>query len=232
MKTVGIIGGMSFESSILYYETMNRIVRERLGGLQSLPILMTSVNFAPYAKLQEQEDWRAIGTALQKEARRLEDAGADMIVMATNTMHTAADTISEGLTVPFIHIGEVTADEINEKGYQRVALLGTRFTMEQPFYREKLIQKGIDVLIPNEEDRRYIHDAVFHELCMGQFKDVTKSGFLDIIDRLIHDGAEAIVLGCTEIPLLIHDGDTPVPVINTSDIHAKAAVAFALEKDQ
>lgn len=232
MKTIGMIGGMSWESSALYYQTMNRGARDALGGLHSLPVLMSSVDFAPYAKLQEQEEWETIGRDLQKEAKRLEAAGAEVILLATNTMHTVADQITDGLSVPFIHIGDATAEEVKAEGLQRVALLGTRFTMEQPFYREKLEGAGIDVMIPEEDDRLFIHEAIFNELCVGQLNLDTKAAFLEIIDRLVKKGAEGIVLGCTEIPLLIQDDDASVPVFNTSDIHARAAVAFALQDNQ
>ncbi|AOM81481.1 aspartate/glutamate racemase family protein [Salisediminibacterium beveridgei] len=231
MKTVGIIGGMSFESSTLYYETMNRLVRDHRGGLHSLPILLSSVDFEPYARLQENGNWAAIGDALHEEAKRLETAGAEVIVLATNTMHAAADRITEDLEVPFIHIGEATAQAVKAKGMKRIALLGTRFTMEYAFYREKFEEVGIEVMIPGDADRAYIHQAVFKELCLGTLNPDTKHSFLQIIDQLVDDGAQGIVLGCTEIPLLIGDDDANVPVFNTSDIHAKAAVAFALDEN-
>lgn len=227
MKPIGLIGGMSWESTVSYYEAMNRLVRTRKGGLHSLPVYMASVDFAPYARMQKEGAWDEIGRQLNQEALRLEQAGAKAIVLATNTMHAVADEIASGLSIPFLHIGDAAAKKIASGGLQTVGLLGTSFTMEQPFYHERLNENGIQTLIPSEKDRAFIHDAIFTELCMGVLEHDTKQRFLAIMEKLRQDGAEGIVLGCTEIPLLIKEGDTDMPLFNTPEIHAEEAVTFA-----
>lgn len=227
MKPIGLIGGMSWESTISYYEAMNRLVRKQIGGLHSLPVYMASVDFAPFARMQKEGQWAEIGRQLNREARRLEQAGAKAIVLATNTMHAVAGDISKDLSIPFLHIGDAAARKISSEGLNTVGLLGTGFTMEQPFYHDRLRAHGIGTLIPSDEDRTFIHDAIFTELCMGVLNQDTKQRFLVIMDRLRQKGAQGIVLGCTEIPLLINAEDTDMPLFNTPEIHAEAAVAFA-----
>lgn len=230
MKTMGLIGGMSWESSIEYYRIINETVKERLGGLHSCKSLMYSVDFAEIETLQRQGKWEEATVMMVDAAKRLEKGGAGFIIICTNTMHLMADEIERQVSIPLLHIADATAERLKTRGIQRVGLLGTRFTMEKDFYRGKLIEKhGLDVLIPPEEEREQVHRIIYDELCLGEIKAPSKDTYEQIITRLFQDGAEGIILGCTEIGLLVKDGDSPIPLFDTTRIHATAAVDFALE---
>ncbi|MFB5678191.1 aspartate/glutamate racemase family protein [Paenibacillus terreus] len=229
MKTIGLIGGMSWESSALYYQIINQCVKEKLGGHHSAKSLMYSVDFQEIKELQHQNRWDEAANILIHGARSLQAGGADCIVICTNTMHKLADEVSEAVEIPLLHIAEPTARLIVQAGIKKVALLGTRFTMEQEFYKAKLTEDyGLQVLIPNEADRQSVHDIIYNELCLGQVRAESKQVYLDIIGRLVQEGAEAVILGCTEITLLIQQADCPIPVYDTTRIHAEAAVEFAV----
>ena len=230
MKTMGLIGGMSWESSIGYYRIINETVKERLGGLHSCKSLMYSVDFAEIETLQRQGKWEEATAMMVDAAKRLEKGGAGFIIICTNTMHLMADEIERQVSIPLLHIADATAERLKARGIQRVGLLGTRFTMEKDFYRGKLIEKhGLDVLIPPEEEREQVHRIIYDELCLGEIKAPSKDAYEQIITRLFQEGAEGIILGCTEIGLLVKDGDSPIPLFDTTRIHATAAVDFALE---
>jgi aspartate racemase len=228
MKTIGLIGGMSWESSLEYYRVMNEAVKNRLGGLHSARILMNSVDFAPLRELMCAGDWTAVGDALADAARTLEDAGAELMVIGTNTMHKVAPRVEGAVSTPLIHIADATAEAARAGGFSRVALLGTIFTMEDDFYVGRLRDHGFDVLVPGAEDRRLVDRVIFDEMCKGLFLDPSRVEFLRIIADLAARGAEAVVLGCTEIGLLVRPGDTDVPTLDTCRIHAEKAVAAAL----
>ncbi|WP_028537032.1 aspartate/glutamate racemase family protein [Paludibacterium yongneupense] len=228
MKSIGLIGGMSWESSTLYYQIINREVARRLGGLHSARFIMNSLDFANIAAMQRAGDWDGMTGILATAARGLEANGADCILIGTNTMHKVAPEVAAAVNVPLLHIADVTAEAIVRSGIDRVALLGTCFTMEQPFYRERLAARGIECLIPDESQRKEIHRVIFEELCRGEILDSSRRTFLQIIDELAAQGAAGVVLGCTEIPLLIGAGDTSLPVFDTTELHALAAVDFAL----
>ena len=229
MKTIGLLGGMSWESTIEYYRLLNETVKAELGGLHSAKILMYSVDFEELVALKHKGDWGTIGRLLAKAAARLEIGGADCILLATNTMHKVADNISMSAKIPLIHIADATADAIKQQGIQRVGLLGTRFTMEESFYKDRLIhQHGLAVQVPNSEARSLVHDVIYDELCLGKIRDSSRDRFRAIIANLIASGAEAIILGCTEIGLLVRPTDSTVPLFDTTVIHAKAAVEWAM----
>jgi len=229
MKTMGLIGGMSWESSIEYYRIINETVKERLGGLHSCKSLMYSVDFAEIEALQHRGEWDKATVMMVDAAKRLEKGGADFIIICTNTMHLMADEIEKQVSIPLLHIADATAEGLKAHGIQRVGLLGTRFTMEKDFYRGKLIEKhGLDVLIPPEKEREQVHRIIYDELCRGEIKAPSKDVYEQIITRLFQEGAEGIILGCTEIGLLVKDGDSPIPLFDTTRIHATAAVDFAL----
>jgi aspartate racemase len=230
MKTIGLLGGMSWESSIEYYRIINQAVQERLGGLHSARSLMYSVDFAPVAELQAAGRWAEAGELLGGAARQLERGGADFIVLCTNTMHRVAAEIQAALTIPLLHIADPTARAIKAAGLRTVGLLGTRFTMEQDFYTGRLIENyGLDVRIPEQADREIIHRVIYEELCLGRINPASKQHYLEIMQRLIAAGAEGIILGCTEIDLLIKPGDSAVPLFDTTALHAIAAVEYALD---
>ena len=230
MKTIGLLGGMSWESSIEYYRIINQAVQERLGGLHSARSLMYSVDFAPVAELQAAGRWAEAGELLAGAARQLERGGADFIVLCTNTMHRVAAEIQAALTIPLLHIADPTARAIKAAGLRTVGLLGTRFTMEQEFYTGRLIENyGLDVRIPDQADREIIHRVIYEELCLGRIEPASKQHYLEIMQRLIAAGAEGIILGCTEIDLLIKPGDSAVPLFDTTALHAIAAVEHALK---
>lgn len=203
MKTIDLIGGMSWESTTLYYQTMNRAVAERLGGLNSARIVLTSVNFAEIAAMQHAGLWLQMANLLTQHARQLEKAGADCILIGTNTMHRVAPEVQREIKVPLLHIADAAAAAIRARGLRKVGLLGTRFTMEQPFYTEHLASYGIETEIPNETDRSEVHRIIFDELCQGKILDYSRHALLRIADRLAEQGAEGLILGCTEIPLLL-----------------------------
>ncbi len=231
MKTIGLIGGMSWESSQVYYQLVNEAVRDRLGGLHSAKCILYSVDFAQIEELQDAGKWEEAGEHMADAARSLEAAGADLIILCTNTMHKLADYILGATTLPFVHIADATASKIKADGHRRVGLLATRFTMEQDFYTGRLRDThGLEVLTPDEEGRQTVHAIIYEELCRGVIREESKQAYVKIVADLIEAGAEAIILGCTEIGLLISQADCTVPVYDTTQIHAIAAVEAALEK--
>jgi aspartate racemase len=227
MKTIGLIGGTTWVSTLDYYRAMNEGVNHRLGKWHSAKLLLYSVDFQEY-KPDEHTDWLANGKKLGAIARRLQDAGADCILLGANTMHLMADTVTAFIDVPLIHVVTETAKTLRDNNISTVALLGTRFTMEQPFYREKLLASGITPLIPSVQDREYLHNIIFEELGKDIFRDETRQRFVGIIHELMAQGAQGVILGCTEFPLLVKQKDSPLPLFDTVAIHAAAAVEFAL----
>jgi len=231
MKTIGLIGGMSWESSLEYYRILNLTVKEKLGGFHSSKCVMYSVNFEEIEKLQHKGEWSELTDLMINAAQKLEKAGADCVVICTNTMHKMAPEVESNISIPLIHIVDVTAEEIKKKGQKKVGLLGTRFTMEQEFYKGRLIHKhGIDVIIPDEEQRKIVHNILYDELVQGKINESSKNRFKDIIESLESRGAEGIILGCTEIPLLVKQKDYDIPLYDTTTIHARAAVEWALKE--
>ncbi len=229
MKTIGLLGGMSWESTIEYYRLLNETLRAELGGLHSAKILMYSVDFEELVVLKHKDDWGEIGRLLAAAALSLESAGADCLLLATNTMHKVADTIARSTTIPLLHIADATAVEIKRQGVSRVGLLGTRFTMEESFYKDRLIhQHGLAVQVPNAEDRQLVHNVIYDELCLGIIRPESRDRFRKIIQNLIDSGAEAVILGCTEIGLLIKLEDSAAPLFDTTAIHASSAIQWAL----
>jgi aspartate racemase len=229
MKTIGLLGGMSWESSIEYYRIVNEGVRKKCGGLHSAKIVMYSVDFEPVEKMQHEGRWAAATEVLVDAAQRIERAGADFLVICTNTMHKLADDLQKSIGIPILHIADATAAKIVDAGLATVGLLATNFTMEEDFYKERLTEKhGLRVLVPDERDRAAVHRVIYDELCVGQIRSESREQYLTIIDRLIERGAQAIILGCTEIGLLVKPEDLDVPVFDTTDIHARAAVEKAL----
>ena len=229
MKTIGMIGGMSWESSLEYYRIVNEAVKEKLGGFHSAPCILYSVDFALVEALQHRGDWAELTRSMIGAARRLERAGADFVIICTNTMHLMADEVQEAISIPVLHIVDVTAEAIKANGQTRVGLLGTKFTMEQDFYRGRLKEKhGLDVLIPGSDERQIVHDILYSELCMGEIKELSKGKFKGIIHSLVDRGAQGVILGCTEIPLIVSQEDYEIPVYDTTKLHALAAVEFAL----
>lgn len=228
MKTIGLLGGMSWESTAGYYRAINEGVRDRLGGLHSAKIVMVSVDFEPVERLQHAGDWEGTAKILVDGARRVQDAGADFLLICTNTMHKVAPEIEAAIQIPLIHIADATADVLVDKGIRTVGLLGTGFTMEQAFYRERLSDNyGLEVLIPEPEDRELVHKVIYQELCAGVVDTESRKAYLRIIDDLATRGAEAVILGCTEIGMLVSQSDTPVPLVDTTAVHARAAVDYA-----
>jgi aspartate racemase len=229
MQTIGLIGGMSWESSAEYYRIINQETNRRLGGVHSAQCLMFSVDFDEIKHLQHEGDWERLADFMKEAAVRLERGGASFIVVCTNTMHRLADAISAAVNIPLLHIADPTAERIKAAGFQRIGLLGTAFTMEQDFYKGRLQQHhGLDVIVPDEEDRRIVHEIIYRELVLGQVKAESRQAYREIIARLIERGAQAIILGCTEIMLLVKDEDSAVPLFDTTTIHALAAVDRAL----
>jgi len=229
MKRIGLLGGMSWESSVEYERLINQGVRERLGGTASGDLIIRSYNFAEIEELQERDDWARAGEILAGDAVWMEAAGAEAIVLCTNTMHKVADTIEAAIDIPLIHIADATATAVHAADIRRVAVMGTRYTMEQAFYVDRLARRGLDVMIPDEPDRTTIHDIIFEELVRGEIVAGSKRRYLDAVDRLVERGAEGVIAGCTEIELLIGPDDVPVPFFPTTAIHAAAAVEFALD---
>jgi aspartate racemase len=227
MKTIGLLGGMSWESSVLYEELINTGVRARLGGVHSADLLIKSYDFATIEALQAAGDWDAAGELLAADATRLVTAGAELIVLCTNTMHRVSDVIEEAIDVPFVHLADATARAVKAKGLTTVGLLGTRFTMEQDFYRNRLESHGLQVLTPSKEEQTIVHDVIYNELVKGELNRSSREEYLDIIDRLSAAGAEGVIAGCTEIELLIGEDDVFVPFFPTTQIHADAAVEAA-----
>jgi aspartate racemase len=230
MKTIGLIGGMSWESSVVYYNIINKKVREILGGFHCAKSIMVTVEFAEIQLLQHAEDWKALDDIMVKAAKQLEAAGADFVVLGTNTMHLCSPAIIQNISIPFLHIAEATGMKIAEMGLKKVALLGTRFTMEKDFYKTYIFNKfGIEVIIPDETEREQIHNTIYRELVQGLIKDESRKTFQQIIANLEKRGAEGVILGCTEIPSLIKQTDVKIPVFDTTAIHAEKAVEWALQ---
>jgi len=230
MKTIGLIGGMSWESSAVYYNIINRKVREVLGGFHCAKSVMVTVEFADIQRLQHAEDWKSLEKIMVNAAKQLEAAGADFVILCTNTMHLCSPAIIENISIPFLHIAEATGMKIAEMGLKKVALLGTRFTMEKDFYKTYIFNKfGIEVIIPTENEREIIHNTIYQELVQGVIKDESRITFQKIIENLEKRGAEGVVLGCTEIPSLIKQADVKIPVFDTTEIHAEKAVEWALQ---
>ncbi|MCM3748863.1 aspartate/glutamate racemase family protein [Paenibacillus pasadenensis] len=228
MKTIGMLGGMSWESTVLYYKDVNEAVKRELGGLHSAKILMYSVDFAEIEECQANGDWDRSTAILSEAALRLQSSGADFIIICTNTMHKVAPQIQTALDIPVIHIAEATADELLQHSVKKVALLGTKYTMTQDFYKQKLIERGIDVLIPSEQEIEAVNTIIYNELCLGIISEQSKQKFLDVIDQLSAQGAQGVILGCTEIGLLIQQKDISLPVFDTARIHAEKAAKLAL----
>lgn len=228
MKTIGLIGGMSWESTVGYYTAINEGIKQKLGGLHSAELAIYSVDFAPVAAMQSSGDWVAAGKAMADAARRLEASGADCVLIGANTMHKVAPEVREAIQIPLLHIADATAEVLAENGISTAGLLGTAFTMEQDFYRGKLENDhGLNVLIPDERDRETVHRIIYEELCLGKLETTSKKEFLRIIDGLAARGAEGIILGCTEIGMLVDQADTSVKLFDTTAIHAAKAVDFA-----
>ncbi len=230
MKTIGLLGGMSWESTLGYYRAINEGVKKSLGGLHSAKIALVSVDFAPIEKLQKAGDWAGAARILSAEAQKIEAAGADFLLICTNTMHKVAPEIAAAINIPLIHIADATAEILVKDGIQSVGLLGTAFTMEQDFYKGRLENSyGLRVLIPSEADREIVHRTIYQELCMGIVESSSKGQYIRIIDALQKQGAQAVILGCTEIAMLVQQGDTPVRLLDTTATHAAKAVHCALE---
>ena len=229
MKTIGLIGGMSWESTVTYYKIINETVKEKLGGLHSAKCVLYSVDFQEIEECQANGNWEKSGEILGEAAYNLEKAGADFIVICTNTMHKVINQIKEKISIPILHIAEMTAEKILEKGLKNIALLGTKYTMEQDFYKSKLIEKGINVIIPDKNDIEIINEVIYDELCLGTINSNSKKKFLEIVDKLRSKGAEGIILGCTEIGLLIKNEDTDVPLFDTAIIHAEQAAIYSIK---
>jgi len=229
VKTIGLIGGMSWESTVPYYRRINELVRQRLGGLHSARLVLFSVDFQDIERLQHAGRWAEAGECLALAARALEAAGAEFLVLCTNTMHKVAPAIEEAVAIPLLHIADPTAAAVKQAGLRTVGFLGTRFTMEEAFYRGRLeTQHGIRVLVPEEEDRDLVHRVIYDELCRGVVVEPSRAAYREVIQRLVARGAEGVILGCTEIGLLVSAPDSPVPIFDTTDIHAASAVEFAL----
>jgi len=229
MKTIGLLGGMSWESTIGYYRAINKGIKKALGGFHSAKIAMFSVDFEPIEKLQREGDWEGTAGILLEAARSIQAAGADFLLICTNTMHRVAPEIEAAIQIPLLHIVDATAEVIVNEGIKSVGLLGTAFTMEQEFFKGKLINNyGLHVLVPNENDRKMVHDIIFQELCLGIMDSDSKAEYLRIIDALAAQGAEAVILGCTEIGMLVNQTDTNVRLLDTAAIHAEKAVEYAI----
>ncbi len=230
MKTIGLLGGMSWESTQGYYRAINEGVKEALGGLHSAKLVLNSVDFAEIEACQQSGDWRKAGEILAQAAQGVEAAGADCLLICTNTMHKVAEDIDDAISIPLIHIADATGEALKQAGVKRVGLLGTAFTMEQDFYKGRLSERhDLEVLVPKAEDRALIHRVIFQELCVGITTNASKAEYLRIIEALKEMGAEAVILGCTEIGMLVTQADTDTPLFDTTEIHANAAVTFALK---
>jgi aspartate racemase len=229
LKTIGLIGGMSWESTVPYYRQVNETVKQHLGGLHSAKVVLYSVDFHEIERLQHAGDWDAAGAMLANAARSLQAAGADFLVLCTNTMHKVAPAIEAAVNIPLFHIADPTAGEIKRAGYTKIGLLGTRFTMEQAFYKERLRERhGLDVVVPEQADRDIVHRIIYEELCLGSIVDASRDEYHRIIAELVAQGAQAIILGCTEISLLVTQQDAAAPLFDTTAIHARKAAEWAL----
>jgi len=230
LKIIGLIGGMSWESTVPYYRQVNETVKRQLGGLHSAKVVLVSVDFHEVERLQHAGDWDAAGVLLADAARALQAAGADFVVLCTNTMHKVAPAIEAAVTIPLFHIADPTAEEIKRAGHTKIGLLGTRFTMEQAFYKDRLRERhGLEVLVPDEADRDIVHRIIYEELCLGSIVDASRDEYRRIIAALVAQGAQAIILGCTEISLLVAQQDAAVPLFDTTAIHATKAAEWALK---
>ncbi len=231
MKTIGLIGWMSWESSLEYYCIINEQVKEKLGGLHSAKILMYSIDFDEIQKLQHQGKWDESTKIMIEAAQNLEKGGADFVLICTNTMHKMADAVESNIEIPLLHLVDTTAEIIKSKGFQKIGLLGTNITMEEDFYKGRLINRhGLEVIVPNKEDRQIIHNVIYQELCLGDIKTSSKDQYVQIINKLVDSRAEAVVLGCTEISLLVKQNNVTIPLLNTTRIHAETAVDYSLKK--
>lgn len=230
MKTIGLIGGITAESTVMYYRALNKMAQTKYGGLNSAKVIINSVNFEEIKQYQIKEDWKSLDVIMSKASKSLENAGASCILICANTMHLCFDAVRKSVSVPIIHIVEATAKQIQQKGIKKVALLGTKHTMEKAFYTDILTSFGIETIVPNAEDRDKIHDTIHEELSKGILNKTSKENYLSIIKRQIDNGAEGVILGCTEIPLLIHQDDVTIPVFDTTTIHATEAFNFAINK--
>ncbi len=228
MRRIGLLGGMSWQSSALYYSLINELVAERLGGVHSADLVMVSVDFADIERLQSAGEWHRAGELLAREARALEAAGAQAIVLCTNTMHLVAPAIEAAVSIPLLHLGDVTARAVTGAGLDRVGMLGTRFTMQQPFMRDRVASHGIEVLVPDDGDQAVVHRVIYDELVLGVVSDASREAYLAIIERLVARGAQGVVLGCTEIELLVEQQHIAVPLFPTTRLHAEAAVDWKL----
>ncbi|MCR4536501.1 aspartate/glutamate racemase family protein [Shewanella xiamenensis] len=229
MKTIGMLGGMSWESTASYYKAINESVRHKLGGLHSAKICMYSVDFNEIERLQHQGKWAETAKILSKAASRIEAGGADFLLICTNTMHKVASEIESSVSIPILHIADATAKKLVSDGIKKVGLLGTRFTMEQDFYKQRIIDRfGVEVIVPNTDEQTVIHDIIYNELCLGIIKQNSRNQYLEIINGLYQQGAEAIILGCTEIALLVQQEHTDIPLYDTTAIHAEEAVLLSL----
>ncbi|MFJ8431367.1 aspartate/glutamate racemase family protein [Kitasatospora sp. NPDC094019] len=228
MKTIGLLGGMSWESTATYYRLLNELTRDRLGGLHSAKCVLYSVDFAEVERLQVAGEWEAAGRLLAEAARAVEAAGAELLLICTNTMHKVADQVADAVSVPLLHLADATAAAVLAAGVTRVGLLGTAFTMEQDFYRDRLAAHGLDVLVPDPAGRALVHRVIYEELCLGVVREESRAEYRRVIAELVTAGAEGVILGCTEIELLVGPGDSAVPVFPTTRIHAEAAVTAAL----
>jgi aspartate racemase len=229
MKTIGLIGGMSWESTAIYYRAINERVKQRLGGLHSAKIVLVSIDFAELAALQREERWPEAGEMMVRSARALEAAGADFLVVSANTMHKVAPAIVDAVALPLLHVVDVTATEVRASGARTVGLLGTRFTMEEGFFRERLESRfGVRAIVPGADDREFVHRVIYDELCLGIVSQESRARFRAIVGRLVENGAEGVILGCTELPMIVSPADSPVPLFDTAQIHAASAADFAL----
>lgn len=229
MKTIGMLGGMSWESTQGYYQQINRGIKQKLGGLNSAQIALYSVNFQPIEECQHQGNWTETANILASAAQKVEAAGADFLLICTNTMHKVAEQINEAISIPVLHIADATAEQIKQQGLTKVGLLGTAFTMEQDFYKGRLLDKhNIEVVVPEQDDRELVHEVIYQELCLGKVVEESKQAYLRIIDKLVEQGAQAVILGCTEIGMLVHQNDTNAILLDTTKIHADKAVELAL----
>jgi aspartate racemase len=228
VKKIGLLGGMSWESTALYYSLLNELVRERLGGYHSARCLLSSVDFAPVEEMQRAGDWSAAGDLLASEARLLEDAGAELLLLCTNTMHKVADRIEEATTIPFLHVADVTAGAVVAAGVKSVAFLGTGFSMRESFHTDRIAQHGLTVTVPEPAEQQVVHDVIYDELVHGIVREESRASYRRIIDALVDRGAQGVILGCTEIELLIGPQDCPVPAFPTTRLHVEAALDLAL----
>ncbi len=233
MKTIGLLGGMSWESTTHYYRMLNQGINARLGGLHSAKIVLVSVDFQPLETLMEQEEWAEIGEHLADAAQKIEKAGADFLLICTNTMHKVARAVTEAVDIPLLHIADATAEKIKTKNIHSVGLLGTGVTMEGEFYRGRLVEKhGLEVIIPSPADRKKVHDIIFDELCRGKINKESRETYLRIIETMHRQGAEAVIEGCTEIGMLINQDHTSVPLYDTTALHVEQAINYALTEEE